>query len=50
MVSDELQSRLKDKDLLKLQAFIGGHWVSSKGSTSYEVRNGRYSHLRCSVA
>ena len=27
MAIDELTSRLKDKSLLKLQAFIGGHWV-----------------------
>lgn len=37
MVADELRLRLKDKELLRLQAFIGGHWVSSKSSSSYEV-------------
>ena len=39
MAVDELQSRLKDKGLLQLQAFIGGHSVSSKSTKSYEVRS-----------
>ena len=38
MVVDELQSRLKDKGLLQLQACIGGHWVSSKATKSYKAR------------
>ena len=42
MAVDELQSRLKDKGLLQLQACIGGHWVSSKSTKSYEVRTSKY--------
>ena len=28
-VSDDLVGRLKDRGLLRLQGFIGGHWVRS---------------------
>lgn len=38
-VSDDLASRLRDKDLLKLQGFVGGNWVDANDNSTIDVRS-----------
>ena len=36
-VSDELVSKLSDKELLKTQGYVGGEWIQANDSSTFEV-------------